>query len=339
MGRANKPWFREGKGTWYATVEGRMKSLGVKGKANEVDAVKVWHRLMAGVMEKATPKAKPEPTVSEVVKGFLADVEARAKPNTVRLYRLFLNPFAKRFGALKCSELSPPVAESYARKPGWCDTSRNAFLGALATAFRWAERARLINRTPLVGLKRPPKASRGAEAVIGKDEHARLLEAAGKCFKPFLRLLHLTGARPGEVAAITAENFDVEGAMVRLKEHKTAHKGKSRTIYLCTEAVAVLLEQKALYGEGVLLRNTLGKPWAGKAVVKAMIAVRLRAGIEKAIAYGYRHTFATDALANGVPDAQVAELLGHSGTAMLHKHYSHLTGQARVLRDALGKVR
>ena len=41
----------------------------------------------------------------------------------------------------------------------------------------------------------------------------------------------------------------------------------------------------------------------------------------------------------GVSDAQVAALLGHSGTAMLHKYYSHLTGQARTLREALGRVR
>jgi integrase/recombinase XerC len=336
MPKQSKPWFRESKQTWYATVEGRMKSLGVKGEANKAEAYQSWHRLLAGVMERVKPKA--EPTVNEVVKGFLADVEARAKPNTVKLYNFFLNPFAKRFGALKCSELSPPQAEAYSRKPTWATDTRTDFLGALATAFRWAERARLINRTPLVGLKRPPKASRGAEAVIDKEAHARLLEAAKEGFKLFLMVLHLTGARPGEVAAITAENFDAEGGMVRLKEHKTAYKGKPRTIYLCPEAVAVLLGQRAKYGSGFLLRNTLGKPWSVNAVVKAMITVRKRAGV-KAIAYGYRHTFATDALANGVPDAQVAALLGHSGTAMLHKHYSHLTGQARALKEALSKVR
>jgi integrase len=66
---------------------------------------------------------------------------------------------------------------------------------------------------------------------------------------------------------------------------------------------------------------------------------REKAGVKHAVAYGYRHTFATDALANGVPDAQVAELLGHSGTAMLHKHYSHLTARSKVLQEALGKVR
>jgi integrase len=57
------------------------------------------------------------------------------------------------------------------------------------------------------------------------------------------------------------------------------------------------------------------------------------------VPYGYRHGLATDALASGVADAQVAELLGHSGTAMLHRHYSHLTARTQVLQAALGRVR
>jgi len=337
MARANKLWFRESKQTWYATLDGRKVSLGVKGRENEAEAVKAWHKVMAGLKEKAKPK--PEPTVAEVLTAFLAEAEARVKPTTLDGYRRFLLPFSQKHGKGKASGLSAFVAEAYARKPTWSADTRADFLGALVTAFRWAERSRLIDRTPLAGLRKPPKASRGAEAVISPADHARLLAAAGKRFKPFLRLLHLTGARPGEVAAITAENFDAEGGMVRLKDHKTAHKGKSRTIYLCAEAVAILQEQRAKYGTGFLFRSRFGGPFTKNAIVKAMEGLRKRAGLDKAIAYGYRHAFATDALANGVPDAQVAALLGHSGTAMLHKHYSHLTGQARALREALGKVR
>ena len=62
-------------------------------------------------------------------------------------------------------------------------------------------------------------------------------------------------------------------------------------------------------------------------------------GLGRVIAYGYRHGLATDALANGVPDAQVAELLGHSGTAMLHQHFAHLGAKAQPLRSALGRIR
>src|SRR5262249_41639483 len=117
------------------------------------------------------------------------------------------------------------------------------------------------------------------------------------------------------------------------------NKGKSRVLYLPPEAVALLREQRERYPHGTLLRNRCGKPWTGWAIVKAMQATRERAGLPGKVAYGLRHSFATDALANGVPDAQVAELLGHSGTAMLHRHYAHLTAKARVLRDALDRVR
>ncbi len=197
----------------------------------------------------------------------------------------------------------------------------------------------MIDRSPLLGLRKPPKVSRGAEAIISPEEHARLYESSAHCFKPFLSLLYLTGCRPGEVAAITTDNFDEANAVVCLRHHKTAHKGQSRTIFLSPEAVALLREQKAKYGQGHLFRNRNGVAWTANALVKAMIATRKRAGLSTAICYGYRHGFATDALANGVPDAQVAALLGHASTTMLHKHYSHLTARSQALRDALARVR
>jgi hypothetical protein len=38
-------------------------------------------------------------------------------------------------------------------------------------------------------------------------------------------------------------------------------------------------------------------------------------------------------------NAHVAELLGHQGTAMLHRHYAHPGAKAKGLREALGPVR
>lgn len=48
----------------------------------------------------------------------------------------------------------------------------------------------------------------------------------------------------------------------------------------------------------------------------------VKAGVKHCIADGYRHSFATAALATGVLNAQVAALLGHSGTAMVHVYRS-----------------
>jgi integrase len=209
----------------------------------------------------------------------------------------------------------------------------------LAGALQWAERARLIDRTPLLGLRRQPKASRGLDALVTPEEQARLLHAATPQSRLVLEALWGTGARPGEVAAFTAENFDAGAGLVRLREHKTAHKGQARVIYLPPEVVALLGRQREHYPTGPLLRNRSGWPWKGDTIVKAMQATRTRAGLVGKVAYGYRHSYATDALADGVPDAQVAELLGHSGTAMLHRHYAHLTARAKALGDAPERVR
>jgi integrase len=149
----------------------------------------------------------------------------------------------------------------------------------------------------------------------------------------------LSGARPGEVAGLTAADVDLPSKTVILGEHKTAEQtGKDRLIVLADEGVAILRRLIAARPEGLLFPGEKGQRLNANNVSCRMRRLCERVGV-KAFCYGYRHRFATDALSNGVPDAHVATLMGHSGTAMLHKHYSHLTGATTVLRDALGKVR
>jgi integrase len=255
MTRKSAPWFRSSKNSWYITVDGRRISLGVRGEENEADAVKSWHKLMALAKDEKPSKPKHEPTVCEVITAFLANADGRMKPKTVKWYAAFLTPFAEHYGSVKASALKVEQAESYARKPKWSQSTRHDFLGVLASAFRFAERTEMIERTPLRHLHKPPKASRGETALVSPEDHAVLLAHATPAFKPFLIVLHATGARPSEVASITAENLDADAGLVRLRDHKTAHHGKKRVLYLTPEAVSILRKLKNKYGEGVLLRT------------------------------------------------------------------------------------
>jgi site-specific recombinase XerD len=54
--------------------------------------------------------------------------------------------------------------------------------------------------------------------------------------------------------------------------------------------------------------------------------------------YVYRHSFATDAPVNGFGMAQVAELIGHTSTEMVMKHYSHIAGNVTHMREAAGRA-
>ena len=258
MAKQSKPWFREGKGAWYATVQGRQTSLGVKGLDNDGEAVKAWHRLMADGPKPPAATVKAA-TVKQVIDGFLAGAET----------------------------LTVAEAEAYARKSEWSMTYRSNFLASLVSAYRWAERGQVIDRNVLRHLRKPPKASRGAKAIISADDHARLVAYASPLFRPFLRLLFLTGARPGEIAGLKAEEVDLAQGVAVLTHHKTAHLGKSRTVYLCPEAVAVLRERIAVHPQGLLFPGELkGERLSAQAIGRRLFRLCEKAGVKSHIAYG-----------------------------------------------------
>jgi integrase len=233
-----QPFFYAGKNTWYVWIGDKKVSLGVRGEGNEEEAFKAWHKLMAN--GKPTPEPRAGATVKAVIDGFLADVESRVSPGCLRNYRLFLLPFAKRYGSRPAEALTVAEAEAYSRKSQWSLSYRNGFIGSLVSAYRWAERGQLLSRNPLVGIRKPAKASRGTKALISADEHARLVAHADPLFGAYLQLLWFTGARPGEIAGLRAEEIDHAQGVVVLTNHKEAHLGKNRILFLCPEALAVL---------------------------------------------------------------------------------------------------
>lgn len=340
------PWFRASKNAWYVWQGDKQVSLGVKGKANRKAAWVAWRKLITEGPNLATntPTPAPQPvkeapTVRLVIEGFLADAHGRISLEAFRGYGKFLTPFAKVHGNRLAESITAHEAETFARKPEWSATYQAGFLGTLATAYRWAAREKLITASPVEGVRKPPKASRGTKAVITEAEHKALLEVADDVFRGFLTVLWHTGARPGEVSGLTAEQVKASAdGVIPLTNHKTAHKGKARFLILTGDAWAVAKERADAVGTGLLFVGK-GGPLTPKAVSAKMDRLCEKAGIRRVVAYGYRHTFATTALVKGLPDAQVAALLGHSGTQMLHKHYSHLTHQTQTMRDALAKVR
>jgi integrase len=335
--RPSKPWYRSDKDVWYARVAGRRVSLGVRGATNAASAFAAWHQVMAGVPN-AKHKSKCVSTVADVISGFLADTATRVRPITHAFYRRFLEPFRALHGPVQISALTIGHAESFARRPTWSSSTRNDCLGTLATCFRWAERFRIVERSPLHGLRLPPKESQGAETVISEPAYRRLVAATSGDFRALIRFLWLTGCRPSEATNLTVERVDWKSASIVLRTHKCSHRGKRRVIFLSAQALAVVRAQRDRYSTGHLFRHRGGTAFGRAMLAQKFWRLSKRLGV-RLTAYGFRHTFATDALSRGIPDTHVAELLGHSGTSMLHRNYSHLTARSNVLRRALDRVR
>jgi integrase len=341
-GKIPQPWCRKGRG-WFVWLNGKQTALG----KDRDEAFRRFHLLMAG--EVPTPKAKPEPTpkanetltVGRLVERYLADAQRRMAPNTFRVVRDFANSFAEAWVNLPADAVRKHHVEAWVgQHPTWGQTTEWDAKTRLVTLFHWAVDQELIPGNPIRRIHKPPVKSRGREALITPEDHARLMARATPALRNVLVALHQTGARPGEVIRVTAQEFYPEQGLWVLGQHKTAHKGKGRVVYLTPELVALCRELAVKHPEGPLFRTSTGLAWYdANYLTQRFRHLRDRLGIRGAYPYGYRHGFATDALAHGVPDAQVAELLGHSGTAMLHRHYAHLGARAKALRDALGRVR
>lgn len=349
MSRPCHPWYRRSHRRWFVTVNGRKVPLPVTDPNDEAAAVAAWQALTltSHAVNPAQPVPAAQPatrTVAELVKQFLDSrrpplIEARTHAN----YTQTLRRFATSFGHLDPAAIRSAQVERWAveqRDPRngrpWSNSTRSYYLVTVQIFLRWAG-------VPLE-LSRPPSESRGAESVLTDEQFDKVLAEAerlagrGADLGQLLRVLRETGARPQEVARLTVEVVDWVNACVRWKKHKTARHGKERVIHFPAAAVAILERQRDRYGSGFLFRTIRGGAYAGPTIGRRLRDISERVGF-RVIAYGLgRHSFATRALVSGVPDTVVAALLGHRSTQMVHRNYSHVAEQSRVLKEAVEKV-
>jgi integrase len=174
------------------------------------------------------------------------------------------------------------------------------------------------------------------------EEKKEILEAIkDPNFREFVLAMQETGARPSEVRRVTAQNVNLELGIWVFYDHKTIEKtGRSRIVYLTPAMVELSKKLVVKYPEGPLFRGPRSKRGFTRNGVRCRFRnLRLKLPhLKGVIAYAYRHSFATDALTNGVGVAQVAELLGHTNTDMVMRHYQHLRERTEYLRQAAEKA-
>lgn len=323
MPRKAAPWWRSAAGRWYVRHNGRQTPLSVTDRNDQAAAFAAFQRLLE--QAKSTPASRPEP-IALLVSEYLDSISHRIAPKTRVDYGIHLKRLVARFPSSAAGQLDPSTLEKSA-DPAWSDSHKSNYLWTVQAFLRWCGRKDLR-------LQRPAKESRGADSVISPEVHARVLRETTGDFHQLIRFLWATGCRPMEGAGLTFEAIDWAGGTATLTRHKTKRKGKSRVLYFGADALAILNEQSGRHNNtGHVFRGAGDRPLSRQALVTRFIRVSDKVG--KAVrAYDYRHTYVTRSLEKGVPDAMVAALVGHSSTAMIHKFYSHVGANAKLLREA-----
>ena len=299
------------------------------------------------------PAALPRPcqalplTVAGVCDRFLAHSQRDNEPGTYAWYRAYLDDLCNHrdddagvLGLLPAADLRPfHVTAWLDAHAGW-KTGRGCAIRAAKRAFSWAEQEGVLLPNPVKSVKRPAAPSRAR--TMTREERAELLGAIPDAeFRLFVEAMQESGARPSEIARLAAVDLNLRLGIFVLHRHKTSKRtGKPRVIYMTPRFLEIVTPLLVKYPEGPLFRG----PRGGRPFTRQGICSRFRRLREKlphlknAIAYAYRHSFATDALTRGVGVAQVAELLGHADTSMVSRHYGHLANQVGHMREAARKA-
>jgi integrase/recombinase XerC len=329
MARKPAPWFRRSTGEYYVTINGKQTPLGI---TDPSDIMGAWSALQKLLENQAFKKpAVRSESLSALLPDYLASLEARAKPKTIKDYGATLKSFLARFGGCASEEIDPATVELHASKQGWSDSYRNNWLWGIQAFIRWTGRKDFT-------MRRPAKESRGAESVITEETQRLILRETKGDFHELCRFLYATGCRPMEAARLTVDMIDWKSGTASFKQHKTSYTGRKRILYLSTDALLILKGQSDRYGgKGNLFRGMRGKPFTIQAIVTRMIRISEKIG-RPVSSYGYRHGFCTRALTAGIPETHVAAMMGHTSTAMINRHYNHVSANATLLRDAANKV-
>lgn len=175
-----------------------------------------------------------------------------------------------------------------------------------------------------------PNASARRTLFLDLAQRRRLVDAATGALRDLIRAAALTGARAGELVGATRAQFDA-----RLKNIEFKGKTGPRTIPLSSAALAMFkrLSKGKASAEPLLTRDD-GKPWGhsdwDELVRDAAKAAKLPKGT---CLYTLRHSFITQAIADGMTTLDVARLCGTS-VGMIEKHYGHLVASSARKRLA-----
>ena len=285
------------------------------------------------------------------------------RPNSIRLARdelAYAMPSLKDptapdpLGHMRLQEVKPIHVRAVVDRVmemGYAPRTVGRVLMRLKSLFREALRLELIARNPAEAVKiRPPGPTKTARA-LEPYEVARLLEAAetsrSKDMALLLRLILETGLRRGEALALQWRDIDLEageltvrrawvkvkskGAFSEPKTHAATRKiplSQSLLRHLKDRREELLEHLTPEEVDGLFLAGGV-KPVDPDAFNHYLRRLTQKIGLGRVRVHDLRHTWATLALARGVPLEIVSARLGHASPTVTLQVYRHLLEEER----------
>jgi integrase len=210
----------------------------------------------------------------------------------------------------------------------------------------------LIQSNPCDRVRKPKKLTPAQKVMSAEQVKSIDAISRGSQWSAFTRLAFYTGARRGELLALSWEDIDLDAATVTIHRNaveikgqrveQTTKSGKPRIVTIDPDTVQILRSHRKEQNEQ---RLELGQYWQGRGLVtckedgsdplpksatQAWARLAKKAGVSGFTLHDCRHAHATHLLAVGVPLHVVAARLGHTDAMVTATVYSHVLNSQAV---------
>ena len=293
--------------------------------------------------------AADSPTLAWWAARWLDTVAHRVRPATLRSYRQIVrNHILPALGSWPLADLRPGDVERWTGslagrglRPSTVALCRRVLAACLADAERDDRAARNVAR-----LARAPKvAGTTRRRTLTTAEARALLDLArDDADAGLLVTLALgTGARVGELLALDWSDADLATGEVRIHGSRsragvgpTKSARGTRVVKLPAFALAALRAETRR--SGPIIANAVGGPLIPERAGERWRVLRARAGLDGLRFHDLRGSFATLALAAGIPPKALADVLGHDAAVLLRTYAGPIENGRDAIADAIGEA-
>lgn len=327
MARHPKPFFRKQTRSWYVTIGGRQIPLG---KDRQV-AFDQYHELMRDRQDLSGELT----TLYQLSQAFLTWVQDNRAEGTYKMYLHYLKSFIGEVGKrmwprqLKVHHLTKWI--------GGMDistTSQNDAIAKVQRMLNWSVERGYLVRNPIAGMKKPKRQRR--DVFYTPEQWEQIRKHASPPFDDFLDFLYSIGCRPKEARELEARYVNED--LVIFPIDQSEGEIEPGVIYLTPPAQAIVERLASEHSEGPIFRNSKGRPWDRNSVKCRLTRKSDKVGF-RCIAYGARHSWATQALAvHGIDPITAGHLMGHRDATQVARTYSHISKNSTCLREQARKA-
>lgn len=279
------------------------------------------------------------------------------KPSTAERYAVAIkNHINPTFGSVGVGTIRPTAVQAWVKNlqlnglaPRTIETTYTIF----ASIMRGAVRDELIRKTPCVDI-RLPHAGKTTIRLLAPDQVTALFRSMLPEYAALVLVGAGAGLRQGEAFGLAKDRLDFDSGMIRVDQQVVVIK--SRPVLATPKSPASVRDVPMPGFLATVLRDhiTTHQPFdvlfrtslRGNLIRRDYFNDRIWKPAIKAAGllfdttfHDLRHTFASTALAEGVPISEVSRWLGHESITTTVDLYGHLVPEASMrAREALDKA-